>query len=71
MRTIDCTASTTIARIEYDPDSCVLEIQFIKEGSTYNYSDVPSHIIDELEASESKGSFCHKNIYKNFSGGRV
>lgn len=67
MRNIDANGSSNIVRIDYDEDNGLLEIQF-KDGSVYNYPNVPSHIIDEFEAAESKGKFAHANIYKQYPG---
>lgn len=68
MRIIDCSGSKTIVRIEYDEDSCVLTFEF--KNGVYHYPDVPSHIVDELEAADSKGSYAHANIYKQFKGSK-
>jgi hypothetical protein len=70
MKSIDPNGSSNILRIDYDEDNSLLEMQF-KDGSVYNYPNVPTYVIDEFEAAESKGKYANANIYKQFPGYRV
>lgn len=70
MRNIDVNNSSSIERIYYNDETGLLEIEF-KNGAIYNYPNVPSFIIDELEAADSKGSYANKNIYKQYPGYKI
>lgn len=48
--------SSNISSIRYESEQTVLEITF-HNGGTYQYYDVPSHVADDFERAESKGSF--------------
>ncbi|MBE9140925.1 KTSC domain-containing protein [Nodosilinea sp. LEGE 07088] len=56
-------SSSNIASIGYEPNSRVLEIEFIN-GAVYQYSDVPKLVYEGLMAASSHGSFLDKNIKK-------
>lgn len=62
--------SSHIVAIGYDPDNARLEIEF-KGGTAYEYYDVPQSVYDCLMASDSKGGFCHQNIYKGYKQSRI
>lgn len=70
MRSIDVPSSSHIVRIDYNEETGLLEMEF-RGGAVYNYPDVPSHIIDELEAAESKGKYAAANIYKQYPGHKL
>ena len=53
--------SGAIASAGYDPDTCVLEIEFTS-GRTYFHPDVPPYIFENLLAAESPGRYYNKNI---------
>lgn len=57
--------SSNIARIGYDADSSVLEIEF-RNGHAYEYYDVPQFEYDNLMGADSKGKYADKNIYKAY-----
>ena len=57
--------SSNIAEIGYCVDSSVLVIEF-KDGSAYEYYDVPQYEHDNLMGAESKGKYAHANIYKRY-----
>lgn len=57
--------STNIERIGYDPDSGTLRIQF-KSNRTYDYSNVPEHIFNELKNANSIGGYHAKNIKNSY-----
>jgi len=62
--------SSTLAFIGYDPDSATLQIEF-KDGSLYEYFDVPQYVYDKLYSADSKGSYASKNIYKVYRQNRI
>lgn len=57
--------SSNIKAIGYDSDSAILVIEF-KDGSTYEYYDVPQYEYDGFISAESKGKYGHANIYKRY-----
>lgn len=57
--------SSTISAIGYDEQSATMIIEF-KNNSAYEYYDVPQFEFDALMASDSKGSYANKNIYKTY-----
>ena len=62
--------STNLDFIGYDPDTSTLRIQF-KDGSIYEYFDVPQYVYDELYAADSKGTYASRNIYKVYRQNRI
>ena len=54
---------SNISSIGYEEK--ILEIEF-KDGSIYQYEDVPIKIVLDLLLAKSKGSFFHKHIKKEF-----
>ena len=57
--------SSNLKAIGYDQEVAILEIEF-KDGSAYEYYDVPQYEHDELMAADSKGKYAHANIYKRY-----
>lgn len=57
--------SSHISGAYYDESSATLYIQF-KDGAIYEYYDVPEYVYDEFMSAESKGTYAHQNIYKNY-----
>ena len=58
--------SSNLTAIGYDAERKILAVKF-KNGTVYNYSDVPEKTFEELRSSESIGKFFHsriKNIFK-------
>lgn len=53
--------SGNIARIGYDAEICVLEVEF-KGGARYRYKDVPAWLHLEFAEHRSPGSFLHQHI---------
>jgi len=53
--------STNLAAVGYDADSSTLEIEF-RNGSVYQYFDVPSFVVDDLISGESAGSYFYSNV---------
>lgn len=62
--------SSNLDAIRYLTDQSILEIRF-KDGSVYQYSDVPQYEYDELLNASSKGTYANQNIYKRYTGHRI
>ena len=62
--------SSNLKSVLYDAENSALEIEF-KDGSAYQYFDVPSYIYDELLSAESKGKYANQNIYKQFRQNKI
>ena len=56
MNWIETPESSNISRFKYDEDNQALYVEF-KNGSTYQYFDVPKTVFEQMEAAPSKGSF--------------
>ena len=61
MNWIETPDSSNIARYRYDENGHVLTVEF-KNGSTYNYYDVPQMVFEQMKAASSKGEFLARNI---------
>jgi hypothetical protein len=59
-------SSSNISAIGYDPDTQILEVEFLN-GSVYEYSGVPSSEHDGLMNADSKGKYLHANIKKIYA----
>ena len=53
--------SSNLASVGYDPNSLTLEVEF-KNGSVYQYFDVPDHTFQGLMRASSKGTFFNAHI---------
>jgi hypothetical protein len=53
--------SSSIETIGYDSDSETLEVEF-KNGSVYQYFDVPHHVYEAMLSSGSVGSYLAQSI---------
>lgn len=62
--------SSNIDAVTYDEDSGLLEIEF-NNGASYEYSDVPMYVYDELISADSKGKYANQNIYKNHTANKI
>ncbi len=58
--------SSNLSAYEYDPDRRLLRIRF-RSGRTYQYDDVPSQVVLDLEAASSPGSFFSASIKNSFA----
>ncbi len=56
--------SESIEWLDYDPDSCVLEVRFRNDGR-YRYCDVPAEIVIDLLEAESIGAWFNQH-FKTF-----
>lgn len=63
-------SSSNIASIGYDPDSGVLEVEFLN-GGIYHYYDVPEYIHNELISASSHGGYLAANIKGRYSYSKV
>lgn len=57
--------SSNIKAIGYCQETAILVIEF-KNGSAYEYYDVPQYEYDGLMSADSKGKYAHANIYKRY-----
>lgn len=53
--------STNLYSIDYDVESMILEIEFLK-GGIYRYFNVPLKVYNALMAANSHGSYFSRNI---------
>lgn len=58
--------SSNIERIGYDSNSSTLRIEF-KSNRTYDYSNVPENVFNELRSAPSVGRYHATNIKNSFS----
>ncbi len=56
-------SSSNIVSVGYDPASLTLEIEF-KNGSVYEYTNVPQEEYEAFMNADSKGTYLHSNIKK-------
>ncbi len=57
--------SSNIAAIGYNEDDHILEVEF-KNGSVYQYSDVPLSERTGIMNADSKGRYFHANIRNRY-----
>lgn len=58
--------SSNIERIGYDSNSSTLRIEF-KSSQTYDYSNVPENVFNELRLASSVGSYHARNIKNSYA----
>jgi hypothetical protein len=58
--------SSNIVRTEYDTVTKKMIAEF-KNGSRYEYDDVPHQKYTEFRSSQSQGNFFNKNISKTYT----
>ena len=61
MNWIDSPSSSNITRFRYDDATQVLYVEF-KNGSVYQYFDIPENVFEQMKAASSKGQFLAQNI---------
>lgn len=61
--------SRAIKAAEYEINNRILTV-FFKNGSIYNYSDVPLKVYNDFRSSASKGSFLN-NVLKGFDFNKI
>lgn len=57
--------SISLQSVAYDPTTQIMQIEF-RNGSAYEYSDVPPEILAGLLAAESHGAYFNENIRNRF-----
>jgi len=62
--------SSNLQSVGYDEESQTLEIEF-KNGSCYQYFDVPPYIFDALVNADSPGGYLAENIKGSFRYSRA
>ena len=62
--------SSSLASVGYSPDSEILEVEF-KNGTIYEYYNVPQVIYDQLMEAPSAGQYFSFNIRNVFANSRV
>ena len=62
--------SSQISEIGYSPAYSILRVQF-KNGSVYEYQDVPKEIYEALEMAASIGKFFSASIRSKYAFHRV
>lgn len=63
-------SSSELLSVGYDPDLCVLEVEF-RNGGMYRYFDVPAQEHDNLLTAESLGRYFNAHIRLNYRYSRV
>jgi hypothetical protein len=62
--------SSTISRMAYDEARKALSVEF-KNGSRYEYYDLPVNVFQQMTAAASKGQFLSANIKGRYRYARV
>lgn len=62
--------SSNVESIGYDEDSSTLEVEF-KNGTTYQYFDVPANIFAGLRDASSVGGYLAANIKGTYRYSKV
>jgi len=57
--------SSNIADVGYDDDTMTLEVGF-RNGTVYQYFDVPQTVYQEFMGADSKGIFLNANIKNHY-----
>jgi hypothetical protein len=58
---VDSPESSNIARFGYDESAQVLKVEF-KNGSVYDYFDIPKPVFEAMRNAPSKGQFLAQQI---------
>jgi len=70
MNWIESPESSNIARFRYDQVNQVLFVEF-KNGSLYQYFDLPDHVFQQMKSASSKGQFLAQVIKGTYRYARV
>jgi hypothetical protein len=57
--------STLLASVLYHADQSILDLEFC-DGSIYRYFAVPTTVLNQLLAADSKGSFFNRHVRNCF-----
>ncbi|WP_295754652.1 KTSC domain-containing protein [Undibacterium sp.] len=63
-------SSSNVESVGYDEDSGTLEVEF-KNGTLYQYFDVPSNIYNSLMSASSVGGFLASSIKGSYRYSKV
>lgn len=58
-------SSSNLRSVGYDPTTRTMEVEF-RNGSIYEYDDVPEHVYRDLMQASSKGSYFHESIRSSY-----
>lgn len=64
-------SSSSLASIGYGAESETLEVEFVKDGSVYEYYNVPQVVYEELMAAPSVGVYFNAEIKNSYASNRV
>ena len=64
------TGSSNLACARYDDATLTLEIEF-RNGTVYQYFDVPQSVFDGLTTASSAGSYLNAQIKGNYRYARI
>ncbi len=70
MNWINSPESSTVARFAYQSATQILTVEF-KNGTTYNYFDVPSPVFEHMKIAPSKGQFLAQQVKGRYRYARV
>lgn len=62
--------STNVASVGYDPSTMTLEVEF-RNGSLYEYFDVPEREFQQLVSASSIGTYLNQNIKPFYRYARI
>jgi hypothetical protein len=57
--------SSNVASVGYDPNTMTLEVEF-RNGSVYQYFDVPETAYQDLMSASSVGTYLNQNIKASY-----
>lgn len=57
---------SNVAQYRYDPSTKFFDVQFHGTPTVYRYKNVPSQVFEAFRAAESKGSFIHSDVKKQY-----
>ncbi len=57
--------SSNVASVGYDPNTMTLEVEF-RNGSVYQYFDVPETVYQDLMSASSVGTYLNQNIKASY-----
>ena len=63
-------SSSTIERVAYDRQTMTLSVEF-KNGTVYQYFDVPEYVFSEFIAAGSPGQYLAQNIKRAYRYARM
>ena len=70
MEWIPTPQSSNIVRFGYDEEGRVLKVEF-KNGSVYDYFDVPDHVFNGMKSASSFGQYLAQQVKGRFRYARA